>query len=134
MREDPLRVCWRNMKKRCLQQDHKSYHRYGGRGISICGRWLAFENFAADMRATWFEGAWIERIDNDGNYEPNNCRWSTRRENLRNTSLVKLSEEKASEIRALYTTGEYSHRSLGRLFGVSHTTIDYVLRNQQWTV
>jgi hypothetical protein len=71
------------MKTRCLNPKNDKWHRYGGRGITVCDRWLSFDNFLADMGERP-KGKTIDRIDNDGNYEKENCKWSTPKEQLQN--------------------------------------------------
>jgi hypothetical protein len=78
---------WLSMIKRCENQNHHKYPRYGGRGIKICERWRTnFENFYADMGQRPSDKHSIDRIDNDGHYEPGNCRWATWSEQRRNQS------------------------------------------------
>src|ERR1700677_325538 len=74
----PLYICWQRMKQRCLDKNDKRYHRYGGRGIKVCDKWMEFKGFFEDMGASWFAGGSLERIDNDGNYEKCNVRWVPR--------------------------------------------------------
>lgn len=74
---------WVGMKGRCFNPDNTSYVDYGGRGITVCERWLKFENFLADMGHPPSNTS-IDRINNDGNYKPGNCRWATPSEQLNN--------------------------------------------------
>lgn len=77
---------WASMKDRCNSPTYKEYYNYGGRGISVCEEWQKFEPFYKWAMVNGYKkGLEIDRIDNDGNYEPNNCRWVTRKQNTRNT-------------------------------------------------
>lgn len=82
----PLFNIWKGMIQRCTNPKDKRYQRYGGRGIQICARWLDVNNFIADMTEGYEKGLQIDRINNDGNYEPANCKWSTTKQQTRNYS------------------------------------------------
>jgi len=85
----PVWRSWQSMKSRCNNKKLKSYKDYGGRGITFCTRWDKFENFIADMGPRPSLNYSIDRIDNDGNYEPSNCRWATRQQQTRNKRIGK---------------------------------------------
>jgi hypothetical protein len=77
----PTHVSWKSMIGRCRDITNASYPTYGGRGITVCERWLVFENFLEDMGERPSLDYQLDRRDPDGNYEPANCRWITRAEN-----------------------------------------------------
>ncbi len=80
---------WWGMIQRCRNPNVALWPLYGGRGIKVCNRWKKFENFYADMGARP-DGLELDRRDSNGNYEPNNCRWTTRYEQTRNTRRNRL--------------------------------------------
>jgi hypothetical protein len=91
-----VHAVWRVMRDRCANPNNPAYKNYGGRGIRVCERWDSFENFLADMGSRP-DGYSIDRIDNNGNYDPCNCRWATTKQqmnNQRRNRVIDLNGEK----------------------------------------
>lgn len=82
--EHPIYNTWRGMIDRCYRPSTRWYCNYGGRGIAVCSEWREAATFIAWALPKWSKGAQIDRIDNDGDYTPVNCRFVTRTENCRN--------------------------------------------------
>jgi len=85
----PTYVSWQKMKDRCLNSNHKYFHLYGGRGITIDPKWMSFEGFLEDMGTMPESGFSIDRVDNEIGYTKNNCRWIPRNEQQKNRRVCK---------------------------------------------
>lgn len=120
---------WSNMKSRCLNKNHPKYHRYGGRGIKICDRWLTIKGFSEwALMSGWEKGMALDRINNDGDYCPKNCQWVSASENSRKKSTTKISIKQAEEIREKIFNGEDEYK-LAKEYGVVHGTIWFIKNN-----
>jgi len=125
---------WTNMKQRILNPNDKFFKDYGGRGITICPEWT---NDYAKFRDWAFSNGYmnnlqINRINNNGNYEPNNCNWITNKENQRNRRDTIINLQTANEIRDLYKTGNYTQKELAKKYNVSQVNISLIIRNKIW--
>lgn len=103
---------WNTMIGRCLHKNNNNYHNYGGRGIKVCDEWKVFDNFLEDMGIRP-KGKTLDRIDNNGNYTKENCRWATRKEQMNNTRKSRKLIYKGEEL----TISELSSKTnLGHSF------------------
>jgi hypothetical protein len=129
---------WKGMVRRCTNPSSADWVRYGGRGITVCSRWLRFEDFLADM-GQCPDGLTLDRINNNGNYEPGNCRWTTWEQQMRNRRSnrgenhpnAKLTAAEVLSIRRLARLGE-TYDSIASMFGVSRTNVRYIVRREAW--
>lgn len=133
------RQSYYGMRRRCLNPKDPGFANYGGRGITICSRWLkSFQLFYEDMGARP-KGKWLGRIDNNGNYEPRNCRWETPTQQLNNTRrniMVRHNGSRVTMAECAKTSrmnyGAFYHR-LRRGWSVKKASSTPVgIRNSKW--
>lgn len=122
---------WCGIWHRCKNQNAPAYPLYGGRGIALCERWESFFNFISDMgdcppRHT------IERIDNNGNYEPSNCKWATRKEQQRNQRRTVLTEDDVRGIRQLQQQHLTARQIAQALDIPSIHAVRFVMSGKSW--
>ena len=131
--QSPTYMSWASMKERCNNLKSLAYKWYGGRGIKVCERWNSsrgFINFLEDMGERP-KGTTIERINNDGDYEPSNCRWATMKEQNENKRIKSDSIHKV-----LYTINGISKTvaQWAGILGISHTTLKARMKVFNWDV
>lgn len=118
---------WRDMANRCSNPNHSKYPNYGGRGITVCDRWQGkqgYENFLADMGERP-KGLSLDRIDNNGNYEPGNCRWAT---------LMEQGNNKRNNVIIQHNGREYTLAQLARKYGIKYGRFRYYYIRKGFTV
>ena len=131
MRDDPFYKIWCTMRYRCSNKKQKGYKNYGGRGIRVCDSWRVFLNFKKDMYEKYLihikkhgnKNTTIDRMENNGNYCKNNCKWSTRIEqnsNTRRNTIIEFDNKKL-------TMSEWARR-----IGVDRSTIYYRVFTAKW--
>ena len=124
---------WSEIVQRCENPKSLSYYRYGGRGINVCIDWRkSFMSFYTDMGKRPFKNAEIDRVDNDGNYCKENCRWTDRATNIRNSSISKLTIEEVNEIRILCAIGGMKQNRIADVYRVTPTTVNYIHKVKIW--
>lgn len=120
---------WMAMKRRCLNKNDDYYYNYGGRGITICNEWLGdngFQNFYKWSKENGYtDELTIDRINNDGDYEPSNCRWATRFEQMKNTRNTRRFE---------YNGKLYTAKELEGFYGVTSTVIYQRIVSHGWNI
>jgi hypothetical protein len=124
---------WASMLARCGNPKDKFWRRYGGRGIHVCERWRRFDHFFADMGRKPSPRHSIDRVNNDGNYEPGNCRWATSSEQLRNRRWgYKLTPETVALARSRFAQGE-TRQQIADSLHVSRALIGLVVARKIWS-
>ena len=118
-RKTPTYNSWDAMIQRCTNKNFKQYRDYGGRGITVCNRWLKFENFLEDMGERPEEMTLDRYPDQNGNYEPSNCRWATRLEQQNNTRV---------NVNIETSQGRMSISEASRRYGIPKSTIRYRIK------
>ena len=120
------------MMQRCYRPSHKNFQRYGGKGITVCQRWHNFKNFSFDMGDRPSVNHSIDRLDANGNYDENNCRWATDFEQQHfNKKDVKLTPFDVETIKTL-RAGGMLQTLIAKIFGIHQCHVSRVVNNKRW--
>lgn len=127
-----IHQCWTNMKTRCNNSNYKKSHRYKERGITVCKEWENFTNFLKwSVSSGYKENLTLDRIDNDKGYSPDNCRWVTNTENIRNSSATKLNKDKILLIKKLRKEN-VSTKEISIMFSISQRQVYNIINDRHW--
>ena len=130
-----LYYIWGDMKRRCLNPNDLFYKDYGGRDITICNEWLEFIPFRDwALNNGYEEGLQINRINNNGNYEPFNCNWILSAKNAQNRRTTILTLEIVNRIRELHNTGNYMQKELIEHFKIRPSHFWQIINNKIWKI
>ena len=124
---------WHSMVSRCHNIKSQSYNLYGNRGIKVCNEWknsiISFHNWA--LENGYKEGLEIDRIDNDGNYEPNNCQWVSSKQNSRNRRQSKLDKDKVDNIKEMLKN-KIKQKHIALKYNVDDSCISKINKGKIW--
>lgn len=131
-----MHAVWHAMISRCQNQNNWRYKYYGARGISVCESWQNFDNYYEWINKNLGERPSkkhsLDRINNDGNYEPGNLRWADPSEQAKNKRGPKLNKQIVDQIRSDATT--MSRKELSEKYGVAESMISRIINNKRWSV
>lgn len=123
---------WQMMKNRCLNSRAGDFRYYGGRGITVCERWLKFENFLADMGRKPSPKLTLDRKNVNKNYCKSNCRWASRATQSQNRTDSKFTKKKVAEIRCRYFGGNIKQATLAKEYNTTQAAISQIVRGAAW--
>ena len=125
---------WSGIRTRCYNKKDHSYKYWGSRGIKMCKEWkndfVAFRDWA--LLNGYKKDLQIDRINNDGDYTPENCRWVTSATNAQNRRDNKVNINKVRQIRYLHKNTDYNHREIGEFYNITGHLVGKIVRNERW--